>query len=155
MLQAPNPFLKPLEDHILLGSVTGKRRHCQIMFRIVSPNSRKRANLHIRHSQIEAKLQLIVDGIGIVSPISGFVIGAAFALQNAGSIVLLTGKAAVKVRKSPRVICVLIHIGIVIDRIAGFLLIPIGRDRFQKMTHHQLLLIGFHRRLHPSLFDHP
>ena len=27
------------------------------MFRIVSPNCRKRANLHIRHSQIEAKLQ--------------------------------------------------------------------------------------------------
>ena len=155
MLQAPDPFIQALEDHILFCPIAGKRWHCQIVFRIVPPDRRECADLHIRYRQIEPKLQLIVDRKCALGPVPSFVVGAAFAFQNAGCIILLTHEAAVKVRKRPRMIRMLIQIGVIIDHIAGFLLIPIGGNRLQKMTHHQLVLIGLYRCLHPPLFNHP
>ena len=65
--------------------------------------------------------------------------------------ILLSHEAEVKIRKRPWMICVLIEIGIVIDRIAGFLLIPIGGNRLQKMAHYQLVLIGLYRCLYRTI----
>ena len=65
--------------------------------------------------------------------------------------ILLSHEAEVKIHKRPWMICVLIQIGIVIDRIAGFLLIPIGGNRLQKMAHYQLVLIGLYRCLYKTI----
>ena len=65
--------------------------------------------------------------------------------------ILLSHEAEVKIHKRPWMICVLIQIGIVIDRIAGFLLIPIGGNRLQKMAHYQLVLIGLYRCLYRTI----
>ena len=155
MLQAPDPLVQTLKNHIFHGSVPFDLGHCQINFGIVSPNAGKCAMLYVCYGQIKAKLQFIINWNSIIRPTVSFVISTAFAFENARLAVSLPFKTPVKIGQSVRMICMLIESGIFIDVVTGLMRIPVSGNRFQKVSHLKLICIGFFRRFHAAFFDKP
>ena len=111
--------------------------------------------LDIRYGKVEPELKFIVQRDRIVRPIFRFVIGTAFAFQDAG--LAITGPLIppVKIGQSVGMVCVLIQPFVIIDVVTAFLRIPVCRYRFEQMPHLQLVCIVFRLGLHTPLFDHP
>ena len=111
--------------------------------------------LDVCHSKVETELEFVVQGDRIVHPVFRFVIGAAFAFQNAGLTIAGPLIPPIKIGQSIGVVCVLIQPLVVVDVVAAFLCIPVCRYRFEQMPHLQLVCIVFRLGLHAPLFDHP
>ena len=155
MFQAPDPFIQTLEDHILHCPIPFKLRHCQIIFRIIAPDTGKGAMLNIRNRQVETQLKLVVQRNRIVCPAVCFVVCTALTLQNSRFTVTRPLESAVEVGQCIRMIRVLIKACVFVDMVSGLLCIPIGCNRLQKMAHLKLICVGLLRRLHSSLLDEP
>ena len=155
MFKAPDPFIQPLEYHVLFDKITLDFRHCQIVGRIIPPEARERPVLDVCYSEVEAELEFIVQGDRVVCPVFRFVIGAAFAFQNAGLTIAGPLIPPVKIGQSVGMVCVLVQPLVIVDVVAAFLCIPVCRNRFEQMSHLQLVGIVFGFWLHAPLFDHP
>ena len=69
VLQAPDPFIQSFKDHIFLSSVSNNIRHCQIVVGIITPDGRESTDFNVSYSQIESKLQLIIQRNGTIGPL--------------------------------------------------------------------------------------
>ena len=94
MLQAPDPLLQALKNHVLFRFIPDDFRHGQIRPGVVAPDTGESAVLHIQHGQVKAKLELVIEGDGVLRPILRFVVGAAFTLQDSRLPILVAGCTA-------------------------------------------------------------
>ena len=155
MLQAPNPLLQAVKNHVLFRFIPDDFRHGQIRFRVVAPDTRERPIFHIQHGKIKTKLQLIIEGNGVFRPVLRFVVGAAFALQDSRLPIFLAGVPPVNVGQGIGVVSVLVQESVVRDQVSRLLLKPVGGDGLQQVPHLQLVLVAFDRGFHPPLLDEP
>ena len=128
MLQAPDPLLQALKNHVLFRLIPDDFRHGQVRFRVVAPNTGKGAVLHIQYCQVKAQLQLVIEGDGVVRPILRFVVGAAFALQDSRLPIFLAGVPPVNVGQGIGVVSMLVQVGVICDQVSRLLLKPVGGD---------------------------
>ena len=128
MLQAPNPLLQAVEDHVFFRFIPDDFRHGQICPGVVAPNTGKGAVLHIQYCQVKAQLQLVIEGDGVVRPILRFVVGAAFALQDSRLPIFLAGVPPVNVGQGIGVVSMLVQVGVICDQVSRLLLKPVGGD---------------------------
>ena len=106
-------------------------------------------------AKVETELEFVVQGDRIVHPVFRFVIGAAFAFQNAGLTIAGPLIPPIKIGQSIGVVCVLIQPLVVVDVVAAFLCIPVCRYRFEQMPHLQLVCIVFRLAKLQSLLEIP
>ena len=155
MLQAPDPLLQALKNHVLFRFIPDDFRHGQVRFRVVAPNTGKGAVLHIQHCQVKPQLQLVIEGNGIVCPVLRFVVGAAFALQDSRLPIFLAGVPPVNVGQGIGVVSMLVQESVVRDQVSRLLLKPVGGDGLQQVAHLQLVLVAFDRGFPPSFLGEP
>ena len=155
MLQAPDPLLQALKNHVLFRLIPDDFRHGQVRPGVVAPDTGEGAVLHIQHCQVKAKLELVIEGDGVVRPILRFVVGAAFALQDSRLPIFLAGVPPVDVGQGIGVVSVLVQESVVRDQVSRLLLKPVGGDGLQQVAHLQLVLVAFDRGFHPPLLDEP
>ena len=155
VLQAPDPLLQALKNHVLFRLIPDDFRHGQICFRVVAPDTGESAVLHIQHCQVKPQLQFIIEGDGVLRPIPRLVVGAAFALQDARFSIFLAGIPPVDVGQGIGVIRMLVQVGVVCDQVSRLFLEPVGGDGLQQVAHLQLVLVAFDRGFHPPLLDEP
>ena len=62
-------FIQAFKNHIFLCSVSNDIRHCQVVIRVVTPDGRESTDFNVSYSQIESKLQLIIQRNGTIGPL--------------------------------------------------------------------------------------